>query len=204
VDRYTCVYMRSGRLWLWVMPAVAASMLAIACGDDPPTREIDQAQSAIDAARSAGADDYAHEEFAAADKALKSARDAVEQRDYRLALTNAIDSRERAQTAAKEAAEQKVVVRARVQRTLTDSSNALAQAHTRLKAAEGTRPSPRGAASARLAVQQADQRVQEARTAFEKGDFIGAGKALEAANTSLTEATRDLDSTAAGPAKRRR
>src|SRR6266542_3392423 len=92
--------------------------LVLSCGDDPPNKEIDQAQSALDAARAAGAGDYAHDEYAAAEKALSNAREAVVQRDYRLALTNALDSRERANTAAKEAADQKPVVRSETERLL--------------------------------------------------------------------------------------
>ena len=54
--------------------------------DDPPDKEMQQAQSAIESARVAGAGEYAHDELAAAEQALKNAHDAVDQRDYRLAL----------------------------------------------------------------------------------------------------------------------
>ena len=46
--------------------------------------------------------------YESAVKALKSAQEAVAARDYRLALNYALDSRDRAQTAAKEAATQQV------------------------------------------------------------------------------------------------
>src|SRR5262245_39537328 len=82
--------------------AVLASLIAAACGS-PPDKELQQAQTAIDAARAAGADRFAAEEFSAAQAALGRANDAVAQRDYRLALSNALDARERAQTAAKDA-----------------------------------------------------------------------------------------------------
>jgi len=57
---------------------------------------MDQAQGALDAARAAGAERYATAEYQAAATALKNAQDAVAQRDYRLALNHALDSRERA------------------------------------------------------------------------------------------------------------
>src|SRR5688500_10357092 len=79
--------------------------LFVACAA-PPTREMDQAQGSIDAARAAGADRYATEQYDAAVKALQNAQEAVGQRDYRLALNYALDSRDRAQRAAKEAATQ--------------------------------------------------------------------------------------------------
>src|SRR5215470_14405074 len=84
--------------------AALAALTAAACGD-PPDKEIQQAQGAIDAARAAGADVYAHDEFAAAEQALKNANDAVAQRDYRLALNHALDARDRAKTAATQAAD---------------------------------------------------------------------------------------------------
>src|SRR5262245_17814971 len=87
-------------------------LLVPACGADPPDKEIQQAQSAIEAARSAGAADYARDELTAAEQALKSSRDAVEQRDYRLALTSALDSRARAENAASAAVEQKTAAHA--------------------------------------------------------------------------------------------
>src|SRR5436190_8399990 len=90
--------------------AIVAAVMGAACGD-PPDKEMQQAQGAIDAARAAGADQYAHDEFTAAEDALKRSRDAVEQRDYRQALNSALDARERAQTAAKEAVDGKATAR---------------------------------------------------------------------------------------------
>ena len=89
-----------------------AAVLVTACGD-PPNKEMDQAQGAIDAARAAGADHYAATEYTAATDALKRSQDAVGQRDYRQALNEALDSREHAQNAAREAADTKAQVRFR-------------------------------------------------------------------------------------------
>src|SRR3989442_15604446 len=119
---------------------IIVSMMAAACGE-PPEKEMQQAQGAIDAARAVGADEYAHDEFVAAQDALKHAREAVDQRDYRLALNHAIDSRERAQNAAKEAADHKAVARGDADRALTDAVGALNEARAKLKAAE-TRRAP--------------------------------------------------------------
>src|SRR3954449_13445947 len=90
--------------------AVLAAVAGAACGD-PPDKEMQQAQGAIDAARAAGADQYAREEFTAAQEALKHANEAVADRDYRLALNYALDSRERAQNAAAMAADGKATAR---------------------------------------------------------------------------------------------
>ena len=80
---------------------VGATLLA-ACAE-PPTREISQAQGALDAARAAGAEAYARPQFQAADAALKQAHAAVAERDYRQALSFALEAREQARTAAREA-----------------------------------------------------------------------------------------------------
>ena len=77
---------------------LTAVLLTSACGD-PPDKELQQARSAIESARGAGAEVYARDEFGAAETALKSATEAVDQRDYRLALNRALDARERAQNA---------------------------------------------------------------------------------------------------------
>src|SRR5262249_28300596 len=54
VFHYT-VAMWSGRWRRWCFPCIAACLFIVACGDDPPDREIQQAQTAIDAARAADA-----------------------------------------------------------------------------------------------------------------------------------------------------
>src|SRR5215470_8274309 len=93
---------------------LAAVMTAstIACAGDPPDKEIKQAQAAIEAARGVGADQYAKTEYAAAQDALKRSLDAVADRDYRLALNHALDARERAEAAARQATEGRVIARA--------------------------------------------------------------------------------------------
>ena len=70
--------------------AAAAAFTAMAACGDPSDKELQQARSAIESARSAGADLYAKEEFSEAEAALKNATEAVDQRDYRLALNRAL------------------------------------------------------------------------------------------------------------------
>ena len=119
--------------------AIVAAIAGAACGD-PPDKEMQQAQGAIDAARAAGADQYAHDEFTAAEDALKRAHDAVDQRDYRLALNDALDTRERAQTAAKEAVErQGHRPRRRRPRRWPTPTPRCHDARAKLKAAEAAR-----------------------------------------------------------------
>jgi hypothetical protein len=195
--------MPSGGFRLAVAVLIAASLVAAACGDDPPEKEIQQAQGAIEAARTAGADDYAHDEFAAAEGALKRAREAVDQRDYRLALNNALDSRERAQNAEKEAAGQKTTARADAQRALAATSTALAQTKAKLKAAESAHAAARTLSEARRSVADGEKAVQEARSAIDLGNYRDAANAINGSMARLAAAERDLDA-AAVPAPRRR
>jgi hypothetical protein len=181
-----------------------STLLIAACGYGPPEKEIQQAQEAIVAARAAGADDYAHDELAAAEKALANARDAVSERDYRQALSNAVDSRERAQTAMTDAAAQKALTRAETERMLRATTAALAQAKARPKTTETSRGSSPALASLRLAIDAADRAVQEARTAFDRSDYLAAKRTLDAANARLAAATRDLEPPSASPSRRRR
>ena len=131
----------------WLPAAcVFAALVVTACGD-PPNKEMDQAQGAIDAARAAGADRYAAAEYTAATDALKRSQDAVAQRDYRQALNEALDSREHAQNAAREAADTKAQVRGEVERDMAQIAALIAQANTRLAAAARARPAPRAGRS---------------------------------------------------------
>jgi len=181
---------------------LTSTLFVPACADDPPEKEMQQAQSAIDAARAAGAGDYAHDELAAAEQALKNAHAAVDQRDYRLALTSAFDSRERAQTAQAQAADQKIVARTEASRALTDVSAALVHAHASLQSAEAAR-SRQSLAAPRKVIRDLDRTVQEARAAFAKGEYVTTMKVLKDGNARLAGAERALEAPKSAPARRR-
>ena len=183
--------------------AALAAMLCAACGD-PPDKEIQQAQGAIDTARAAGADQYATTEYTAAQEALKRANEAVEQRDYRLALNYALDARERAQNAAKEAADRKSTARSEAERALLDAMTALNDAHTKLRAAEAARAPMKVLTAARRAVTDGEDTVQKARAAFDRGDFLGAKEAIAGITEHLKATAHDLDTATPAATRRRR
>jgi hypothetical protein len=187
--------------------ALALALVAGACAE-PPNKELHQAQGAIDAARAAGAEQYAATELAAAVKALGLATAAVAQRDYRLALNHALDSRERAQDAAREAATGRAAARSRAERLLADVTTALATATGRLDAA-GTAKLPKNALAAPREQLAAVQRaVQEAGTALAREDYPAAARALEgraeAARAAAAQVEAALADAPARPARRRR
>jgi flagella basal body P-ring formation protein FlgA len=178
-----------------------AALLASACGE-PPTREMDQAQGAIDAARAAGADRYATEEYQAAVDALKQAQDAVAQRDYRLALNHALDSRERAQNSAKQAAEQQVTLRSGAERRLGEVTALLAQANQRLAAAEAARIPRRSLTAQRAAIASADTSLQKAGTQINDGDYKASQQQLSETAAQLRAVISQLDGMVGGRAGR--
>jgi flagellar hook-basal body complex protein FliE len=177
--------------------ALMAAALAVAAGSagcaEPPNKEMHEAQGAIDAARAAGADRYAAEEYKAAVDALQRSRDAAAQRDYRLALNNALDSRERAQIAAREAASQRAQSRSQAERMLADLATALSAATARLDTISGTRLPPKALASAREAIAAGQHALQEAGTVLGREDYPQAQKVIGGHAASVRAATQQID-----------
>jgi hypothetical protein len=176
-----------------VSGAVILSALALSACAEPPTREMSQAQAAIDAARAAGAERYAGEEYAAAVGALQQSRDAVDQRDYRRALDQALDSRERAQAAAKQALDQKAAIRTEVERTLAELHALIEQASAGLYAAQAARVPRRTLWGLHATIAAANGAVQEAGEALSREDYQAAREGLPDVAAQLRAAVADLE-----------
>ena len=172
---------------LRLLPLFVAFVLAAGCGD-PPDKELHQAQGAIDAARAAGADKYAVEELKAAQDALDHANTAVGDRDYRLALNYALDSRERAQNAAKMAADQKAATRSEAERLLAEVTSEIAVTSAKLQAAESTHQPAALTASLAAAIAAARLARDEAGKALASQDYLQAKADLEGVTDSLAAA----------------
>lgn len=182
---------------------LATALFALSCGE-PPSRELHQAQGAIDAARAAGADAYAAEDYGAAVEALKRAEEAVAQRDYRLALSQALDSRERAQAAAKLAASQKAAVRSEAERMLAEVTSAVAIAAARLPDQPSRNPSA-GEAALRSALQSARTAMDDAGKALASEDYLEARRRLQGVRAAVVTALQALPpAPASRPARRGR
>jgi predicted S18 family serine protease len=178
-------------------------IVSVACGGEPPQKEIQQARTAIEAAVAAGADRWATEELTAAQDALKQADEAVNDRDYRLALNHALDSLERAQNAAREATAKKNQAKEQADRGIGTATTTIASTRTKLKAAEGHAPA-KTLTAAHTALTTAEERVQEARAAYTRDDWSAAGAAAAAAMQALTTVNTDLDAYAPPAARRKR
>ena len=171
--------------------AITALLLSAACSE-APQKEIDRAQGAIDAARAAGAEQYATEPYNAAQTAMRQTHEAVAQRDYRLALSRAIDANERALEAARQAANGKARVRGDAEAAMTHLAATIRQMDERLKVAEANKISAKDLEQPRRLRADADRALQEARAAVASGDYIAAVGAVKGKPERITAEIRTL------------
>ena len=181
--------------------ALVIVLFSVACSE-PPNKEMNLAQGAIEAARAAGAERFATDELTAAVDALKRSNAAAADNDYRQALSHALDSYERAQNAAKLAVEGRANARGEAERTVTQVATLLSTAEARLKAS----PLPaRNLKAPQQAIHSAGTALQKARAALAKEDYLAVGPALKGVAVGLEAALTDLDAPpAAAPARRKR
>ena len=175
--------------------AFISLILSAGCAE-PPNKEMNQAQGAIDAARAAGAERFATAEFAAATDALKRSEKAVAAGDYRQALSHAIDSRERRTQprSPSKAAPTPRPVRTRDRR----SRNAAVAAQAQLKNLASRPTAGRSAATV-----AAPKRWHRSARSAGAEDYAAVAKALDGAAVQLRAALAQIDA-ADGPAPSRR
>jgi hypothetical protein len=186
-----------------VKALLLVALLAAACGT-PPHKEMDQAQGAIDAARAVGADRYATTEFEAATASLKLANDAVAQRDYRLALNHALESRDHAQNAAREAADTRARIRGEVERSMAEVAGLLAQANGAVAAAEKARIPRRTLTEAREALARVNAEVQKAGAAMKADDYMAAQPSMVGIKERIEKIIASVDAAMTQSSRRRR
>ncbi len=180
---------------------VSAVALLAACSE-PPRKELDRAQGAIDAARAAGAEQYAHDPFTAATTALQEAHAAVEERDYRLALSRAVEASEQAQEAARAAADGKAAARSSSESALGAATALLEQLQARITAADAARVPAKELKAARTAATGAASALQEARARIVEGKYVQASDVLTAARGEIEAQIRAVNALIAGRAAR--
>jgi Domain of unknown function (DUF4398) len=172
--------------------AIGTLVFLTACSA-PPQKEIDRAQGAIDAARAAGAEQYATEPFTAATTAMQQTHEAVTQRDYRLALSRAVDANERALEAARQAANGKARAQADAEAAFQHVQTSARQLSAQLKAAESARVPAQQTEPARRLHADAQHSLQEARTAIAAGTFLSAMPLLQGLPEKITTQIAELD-----------
>jgi len=186
---------------------MCAVVLLAACSE-PPKKEIDQAQQAVDSARQAGAEQYAPEAFGAATSALQQAREAVDQRDYRLALSRAVDASERAQDAARAAADNKARARSQAEAAINVTNAQVMHLQARLKVADEVRVPARELSPARATLKDAEGTLQKARALLAAGNFAAATTAVTGLDSQIRSEIRVVEAaitlrTARRPARKK-
>jgi hypothetical protein len=179
-----------------------ATLLASACGD-PPSKELHQAQGAIDAARAAGATEYAPKELEAARDAAKRADSFANQRDYRQALNFALEAREHARNAAAQAADAKAQARGNAEKAVQALQTRLDHATSLLASAKEARVAARAVRPLIEAVGATQKVLQEARSTLDQGDFEGAVALVGDSASTLGTAMDAVSSALVARAKRR-
>jgi hypothetical protein len=187
-----------------VLPVLLCIPFAMACAE-PPNKEMNQAQGAIAAAQAAGAARYAVEELNAATEALERSEEAVTQRDYRLALSLAIDSRERAQSAARLAGDARARARGDAERVVAEVNTLLIQARDRIRDPNVARLPRKVTDRAASVVSTAETRLQEAGAAMQADDYPRVMTLTEGLAAELRAILADTHAAVApAPARKRR
>jgi len=183
--------------------AAGALLVCIAGCSEPPQKELDQAQGAVDTARAAGADQYAPDDYNAATTSLQKAHDAVDQRDYRQALSYALDARERAKAAASAAADGQAKARSDAEGRITELLARAQALDTRLAAATNAHVPARDLRDAQATLDDTRARLQEAGTAVTGRNYKEALALLNGVREKVNAAITAVDAIQR-PAKKRR
>jgi hypothetical protein len=183
--------------------ALLATLAAAACAE-PPRKEMDRAQGAIEAARAAGAAQFATDELQGAVDALQRSEEAAAQRDYRLALDRALVSFSRAQAAANLAGEGRAKARGDAERALGELSTAITAAEARLREPSVEKLPRRATDTPRATIAHARSLLQDARSALEQGDYAAVTKAAGEQRARIREALAAIDAALAPPVPRKK
>jgi hypothetical protein len=173
-------------------------LLAAAGCSEPPQKEIDQAQSAIDAARAAGADKdsvdkEAAGEYADAVATLQKAHASVDQRDYRQALSYALDARQRAVEATRLVTDARARMRTGAEAEYKADTDRVTRLETLLRTAEDARVSAHELRESRATLDAARTSLQEARKLMDAGNFAEASSALAGVRENLDGAVKTME-----------
>lgn len=173
--------------------AVLACVVALSAScAAPPTKELSLAEGGIEAARAAGAAEFATADFAAAEDTLARARADVVAGDYRAALGHALDANTRAQAAAKAAADGRVKARLAADDTLDVFATLIDGVEAQLASDEAKRVPAATRRTVEAQVATALDALAKTRAAVERGELTALEvvaretAALQAARLRLT------------------
>ena len=179
-------------------------LLALAACSEPPQKEIDEARSAIEAAQAAGAQTYAAEEYAGAQATLDKARASVEQRDYRQALSYAIDARQRAIEASRLVPEARARAKAAAEADVKKTADSVTHLESVLRAAKDAGTPAQELRPARETLEAAQRVLQEARTTLDARKYAEAGALVRGVRENVDTAAKAVASIPQHPKGKRR
>jgi chaperonin cofactor prefoldin len=179
------------------MIGLGASLLALvllcAC-DQPPLKEVAAAEGQLEQARRQGAEAYAPERLKEAEAALQRARSKVQERDYRAALSAAMEAAERARSAAQSAVAARSMTRGAVETAQTEVEAALDEVSAVREEAGKAKVPGQAFAALEPQVEGVRQGLKAVAGLVEKGDLLAAEKAcveLKKQAQALPEAFRE-------------
>ena len=172
---------------------IFVAFLTIGCSA-PPDKEHQQALQAVAAARTPDAVAYAADELAAAENALAAYDQAVAVRDYRQALSRALDAREKAAAVPRIASERKAQVRMQAESLLAECNAVLSSLRARQSATGPGRPTPAQLTRLRQALRTKPAQISAAEALITQQEYRKAIAALTPVLQSLRQ-----DEAAAAP-----
>jgi hypothetical protein len=165
--------------------------LALSACAAPPETEMTEARQALAAARGAGAERYAADEYRQAAAAMQRSERFVTEGDYRQALSAALEARELAAATTASADRARDAARRVAQASLEQAQASLTTARAFADAAAAkpprSRPERLHVSEVRRAIVVANVAVQKAREAIGRHDYRAAGQALEGVRARLDE-----------------
>ncbi len=174
--------------------ALAATLVSTTAGcAEPPQKELDQAQAAIEVAIAAGAERFAAAELTAARTAVSQASEAVAQRDYKLALGHALDGRERAQAATQAATDTHARLRDGSERAFREATGLLDRLREGHVAAASTRIPRARVRTVRAAEARLSASLQKARASIDAQDYVAAEALLSRLKMELEDVLQEVD-----------
>ena len=165
---------------------LVVALLTLSCSA-PPEKEHQLALQALLAARTADTTTYAPDELAAVEAALASYDRAVADRDYRQALSRALEAREKANLAPQVAAERKAQARVRADSLLAECNAVLSSLRARMTAQGASRPTPAQLTRLRQATRSTPSQIRVAEALISHQNYKNAITALTPILQSLRQ-----------------
>ncbi|HOW28405.1 MAG TPA: DUF4398 domain-containing protein [Elusimicrobiota bacterium] len=158
-----------------------AVFMAVGCAK-PPTKEMTEAESSVQAAQASGAEEYANMEFRTAQDVLADAKAKMESKDYQGAKMAALDAKVKGDQAKSSADANKATVKTQAETLVTD----LKAVVEGIKAAAAKAKGKNGA-KAKAEAATLDTNFAAAQQAVEAGQYSSAVTQLQGVQTKSDE-----------------